>query len=238
MLSLFRVVTLLGIALTSVRSGATDLLFSYNGKAIDKGLSEEEVADIVERYLFADSPKTFRVKVVPVGRVVKTLATADGSYCASSLVRTPERENKFQWVMSLAHAVPKLIATQTEGNTDPVHDKVIVHSGSYFEWLAHERGWNIMPAPNRDSAYRMLLKGRANLLLDEEGMVADMEHALHFKARKIDELPYYKVWLACNKSVKSDELSQIEATLRSAITSGRFPEMYRLYFNSQKFYLD
>jgi polar amino acid transport system substrate-binding protein len=210
--------------------------FNYLEDGIIKGFSVDVVRNII-----SDLKADAEIRVVPSMRTTLMLDNNPGTMMITML-RTPERENRYQWIGPLGDGViyfykkkgnPLLISTLEDAKK--VRSIACRHAGLVFNTLTAAGFTNLdATSTGGESIYRKLLNDRSDLGISETHLgvkyiLRQMNYpsdALVQTEVKVVESPLY---IACSKDIPADEIARWQESLDRMKASGEYDEIYRKY---------
>lgn len=210
--------------------------YNYTEDGVIKGFS----VDIV-RHIVGDLNVDADFKVVPSMRA-KLMLDNNPRTMMITMLRTPEREQHYQWIGPLGDDViyfykkkgnPLLISTLEDAKK--VRQIACRHAGLVFNTLTAAGFTNLdATSTNGESIYRKLLNDRSDLGVSETDLgvkyiLRQMNYpsdALVQTGVKVVESPLY---IACGKDVPAEEVARWQESLDRMKASGAYDEIYRKY---------
>jgi polar amino acid transport system substrate-binding protein len=210
--------------------------YNYTEDGVIKGFSVEII-----RHIIGDLNVDADFKVVPSMRA-KLMLDSNPRTMMITMLRTPEREQHYQWIGPLGDGViyfykkkgnPLLISTLEDAKK--VGQIACRHAGLVFNTLTAAGFTNLdATSTNGESIYRKLLNDRCDLGVSETDLgvkyiLRQMNYpsdALVQTGVKVVESPLY---IACGKDVPAEEVARWQESLDRMKASGAYDEVYRKY---------
>jgi len=203
--------------------------FSYeeNKKAV--GLSVDLITMMLKEAGLSLSPVTIQ----PLPRVLASLDAGDT--IAVAIVRTSEREAKYQWV---AESYKETVCFLTPASAPAINSyddaknagKIIVLRGSMLETALRNNGITNLELGEKDdiSGFQMLLSGRANTQFSSTSTFKLFITQFNAQDKVKFGKPVMEIdfWIVASKNVPSDTISKLQAAYKKLKANGEYDKIF------------
>lgn len=186
---------------------------SYKGAGIDQ----------VEA-IMSSAGLTYTIEIMPWARAI-TLAETSNWHCAFAAARTPEREDRFQWIVPLY--IDRSILVRRAGS--PVQASTIeeakrftvgTHREDYTEQALKAFGFtSIDLSADIDTTLRKLLGGRIDMMTMSQGAFEKLKTE-GTAIEKVMDFAQQQLGIACNKNIPQPVVSRMQSELDRLIATG------------------
>jgi len=189
---------------------------------------------IIETAL-ANTPYQYSIRVYPWTRAMR-MVEAKENVCIYSIARTPERENKFIWVNTIAKREASFVGLKAQNlKVESFQDAkqfktAVIRDDVTHQYLLNEgfeEGKNLYVLDNTHSLLKLLTKRNGiDLILVDANTIKyraqfnDLDPDIFQKVFQINEKPmdYY---LACNINTSNEVIERLKASIDSMKQSGK-----------------
>jgi len=203
--------------------------FSYEENKQTVGLSVDLLAMMLKEADLNLSPVTIQ----PLPRLLASLDAGDT--IAVAIVRTPEREAKYQWIAesykeTVCFLTPASAPTINSYNDAKTVGSIIVLRGSMLETALRNNGITNLELSEKDdiSGFQMLLSGRANAQLSSTSTFKLF--ITQFNAQDKVKLgkPVMDIdfWIVASKNVPSNTINKLQAAYKKLKASGEYDKIF------------
>ncbi|MEH6629717.1 MAG: transporter substrate-binding domain-containing protein [Halopseudomonas aestusnigri] len=210
--------------------------YNYQENSIAKGLSTEVIQAVLKEI------KTEAIfKFYPWARAYK-IAQQEKNYLIYSIVRIPERENKFQWVGMIAPYSTSLYKLKANSNvsvrslSDAQNYVVGVSREDVITTYLRREGFVSFDISNHDSInIKKLLSGRIDLIAYDDASFVHIVRSMGqdlIKFEKILSLSQLSgsLYMAFNKNSDNELVNRFRTGLQAIKENGLFEEIQNKYF--------
>lgn len=199
-----------------------------------------DLARMIQKHLSMHN----QVEVQPWTRAYKTALTQP-NVLLFTLVRTPEREKIFTLLGPIADGDISLYMSAHAKNRktitlDEIKRGLTVgtHRGTAFHNLLKQQGFeHIVPVNSSESAVRMLMSGRVEVLCDDDLAVAELFRRTGYKEKdyvKVASLKSSSLYFAFSQGTDPHLIRNWHTALTEIKRSGEFEDLYRKWFSHLK----
>jgi polar amino acid transport system substrate-binding protein len=205
--------------------------FSFLGPDdVPRGAGVEQVNGIMKG-IGSDMPYT--IEVLPWARAL-ALAETQPDHCVFATARTPERENRFNWVGPLH--IDRNILVKRAGS--PVHAPTLeaakayrigTQREDYTQDILRRKGFTEVDlSASFDLTLAKLIGGRIDLMPMSDGVVRKLLKEGQ-PIEPVVALSLQQLSIACNKSVSGTLIDRMQASLDRLNANGTRDKIYRAY---------
>ena len=182
---------------------------------VNRGAGVEQIAAIM------GGIAAYRMKIVPWARAI-ALAETTPMHCVFAAARTPERKNRFKWVVPLFIDRNVLVARSGSGLTVATIEEakthvVGTHREDYTEAILRGLGFTRLDlSADFDITLHKLLEGRIELMPMSQGVF----EKLRADGKPVEEilvLATQPLGLACNIDMPDELIARMQASLDAII---------------------
>lgn len=165
----------------------------------------------------------FTVRLVAWPRAYRQ-AQIERKSCVYSTVRTPEREELFQWVGpigrdSLAVFVRRDSPIEAHSLDDLRNYRTVVSPGDYAEPRLRESGFKIVPSPT-EKQLTMMQVGRIDFWVTNRSAAQFESKRAGIPIKELFAYDDFELYLACNRSMPAETITRIDEAVRQIWESG------------------
>ena len=187
-----------------------------NGQVV--GISSDIIAAALNRIQVGFTPR-----LVAWPRAYHEAQT-DRKSCVYSTVRTPEREEMFQWAGpigrdSLVVFVRPDSPIQAHSLTDLKNYRTVISPGDYAEPRLRENGFKIVPSPT-EKQLNMMDAGRIDFWVTNRTAGQFESKRAGIPLKELFAYDDFELYLACNRSVPAELMTRIDAAIKQIWESG------------------
>jgi len=153
-------------------------------------------------------------------------AQTDPNSCVYSTVRTPEREEQFQWIGPIGgDALGVFVLPDSQIQAHALADlkglRTVITPGDYAEAKLRENGLKIVPSPvEAGRQLTMMSAGRIDLWVANRSQAHNEARQAGIALRELFSYDDFEFYLACNRAVPSDLIARIDAAIKQVVESG------------------
>jgi polar amino acid transport system substrate-binding protein len=207
----------------------TEDLPPYNMVENDQvtGMSSDIITAALNRV-----PFRFTLRLVAWQRAFHEAQTERG-VCVYSTVRTPEREELFQWVGpigrdSLAVFVTPDSPIQAHALSDLKNYRTVISPGDYAEPQLRAGGFRIVPAPN-EKQLDMLTAGRVDFWVTNRSEAQFASKRTGTPLKELFAYDDFELYLACNRTVPAELIEKMNDAVKQVFDSGEAARIVAKY---------
>jgi polar amino acid transport system substrate-binding protein len=203
--------------------------FSYrDADGTYKGTAIEQVETIMR-----DAHLPYSLEMLPWARAI-ALAETKVNNCVFTTAMTPDRENRFKWVIPLSTS-PNILVRHIDSDVraatidDAKRYMVGTHRGDYTEGLLTNWGFQkIDISADFDTSLRKLLDRRIDMMPMSEN-VYDRLKRNGTPVEKVMQFALQQFGIACQKDMADETIARMQNSLDAMKRDGRMAEIYRRY---------
>ncbi|MBO6837912.1 MAG: hypothetical protein JJ878_13065 [Alphaproteobacteria bacterium] len=192
--------------------------------AVESGVAEiGRLQTVFTDYLKERLPVAIDTPSLPAGRVHVAMRQPL-QVCAVGLIRLPQVEAAYHWVMPIIHS--RIVRYGSETISSTLTDgRYGVMLGTTLEQYARHAGEDVIAIAERESIFEMLKRGRLRGVIDVD-IVVDFRLAADPDLALTEEAVLAKVygWLACSRAVPAPTRDRIVAIVRNGLHDGSLYE--------------
>lgn len=194
--------------------------FSYRANGKSHGMVYEMVESIIK-----DSKVEVKRNIISSWKHVLEHTKANPNTLLYTIVRTPERENQFEWIGAISDRRMYFYALKSRKDISidswkdiPKYQTLSLEKATITKYV-RERGAQIYPSTDLKQAYHMLLKGRADL-------VVMLDYSLNHLDKKKLTKPLFKIdqpgefYIAMNKDSSPELVKKIRNSFHKLMKNG------------------
>ncbi len=168
-------------------------------------------------------PVRYSMKLVAWQRAYHEAQTARNA-CVYSTVKTPEREELFQWVGpiakdSLAVFVRPDSPIQAHALSDLKNYRTVISPGDYAEPALRAGGFVVVPAPN-ERQLDMMNAGRVDFWVTNRSQGQFESKRTGVPLKELFAYDDFELYLACNRSVPAELIEKMNEAVKQVFESG------------------
>lgn len=183
--------------------------------------------------MMADLDLKFDIEIMPWARAI-ALAETQPMHCVFAAARTPDRENRFKWVMSLFVDRALLVARQGSGlaglDIEAAKSRNVgTHRADYTELLLADMGFRSVDiSADFGTTVRKLLEDRIELMPMSESVFKEML-ARGTPLEEVGTLSTQPLGFACHPEVPDAVIGQMQDALDTLIATGEQDRILAAY---------
>lgn len=214
---------------------------SFEEKGSPQGMAVEVVKAIQTQI---GQSSTSSIEVVPWARGYSLLQSSPNTLLFT-MVRTPERDKLFTLLGPIAHGKTSLFALKSAAqkkyarSMELIKSKALVAAtrGTAFETILRDQKFqNILDVKDPETAVKMLMSGRVDLLCDDSLIIYNILKKNGFAAEKIQTIAVlneYDLYLGFSAGTEAKTISVWKKSLEAIKQNGQYAAIYRKWFPRQ-----
>jgi polar amino acid transport system substrate-binding protein len=203
--------------------------FSYrDADGTYKGTGIEQIEAIMR-----DAGLPYSLEILPWARAI-ALAETKPNNCVFSTAMTPDRQDRFKWVVPLTTSASFLVRhSDTDVSAATIEDAkrymVGTHRGDYTEGLLANWGFQkVEISADFDTGLRKLLDRRIDMMPMSENVFERLKRN-GVPIEKVMQFALQKFGIACHKDMADETIARMQKSLEQLKGDGRQAEIYRRY---------
>lgn len=211
---------------------------SYEENGSAKGMAVELVQAIQ-----TNLGSTSSIEVVPWARGYKLLQTTPNTMLFT-LIRNPEREKIFTMLGPVAHGNTTVFSlAKSTGRFTSIGEMkakatIAATRGSAFESAVRKESYkNVLDVRDSETALRLLLAGRVDLICDDSLNIRDTLNRLkinHNEIKSVVEITEYNLYFGFSPGTDPNEITAWKKSLETLKKNGQFAAIYKKWLGEMK----